>query len=77
MNTEQAQNLMKRYNLTHENPFSQPAYLIAYSIAVKGMNTFSALSWVRSLHREDVFSNYNCTWNDTMNVIRMYMGVKA
>ena len=66
---------MARYQLTHEKPFAHPAYLIAYAVGKKGMSIIPAVSWVKELYREDVFINYTGTWSDTMNVVRMYMGV--
>ena len=73
MNTQQAQNLMTRYRLTHKQPFGQPAYVIAYAIGKKGMEFLPALTWVSGLYKDYCFPNYTGTWNDTVSVIKMYM----
>lgn len=73
MNTEQAQNLMARYQLTHKVPMTQPAYVIAYAIGKKGMAYLPALSWVKKFYKDNGFTYYTGTWNDTMSVINMYM----
>jgi hypothetical protein len=76
MNTEQAQNLMTRYRLTHKHPFAQPAYVIAYAIGKKGMAYLPALTWVKKMYKDNHFVNYTGSWEDTMNAIHMYMGVE-
>jgi len=73
MNTQQAQNLMTRYRLTHKVPFTQPAYLIAYAIGKKGMDLLPALTWVGGLYKDNFFINYTGTWKDTLSVVKMYM----
>lgn len=73
MNTQQAQNLMTRYRLTHKVPFTQPAYVIAYAIGKKGMAYLPALTWVKKFYKDGGFTNYTGTWNDTVSVIKMYM----
>lgn len=73
MNTEQAQNLMARYQLTHKVPMTQPAYVIAYAIGKKGMAYLPALSCVKKFYKHNHFSYYTGTWKDTMSVINMYM----
>ncbi len=72
MNTTQAQNLMARYRLTHEKPFTQPPFLIAYAMANMGIPFLESIDWVTALYREDCFPSYNGTWADVMSVICMY-----
>ncbi len=76
MNTQQAQNLMARYQLTHKVPFTQPAYVIAYAIGKKGMAYLPALTWVKKFYKDNGFTYYTGTWKDTMSVIKMYTTVQ-
>jgi hypothetical protein len=75
MNTQQAQNLMTRYQLTHKHPFSHPAYVIAYAVGKKGMDYLPALTWVSGMYKDNRFADYTGSWEDTMNAIHMYTGV--
>ena len=75
MNTQQAQNLMTRYELTHKVPFTQPAYLIAYAIGKKGMAYLPALTWVKQFYQDGGFTYYTGTWQDTLRVIDLYTEV--
>jgi len=75
MNTEQAQNLMARYRLTHKVPFTQPAYVIAYAIGKKGMAYLPALTWVKKMYKDNCFPDYTGAWQDTMSVVKLYTEV--
>ena len=75
MNNEQANNLLTRMKLTQADPFSQPAFVIAHAMVNKEMEFLPALEWVQDMFRENVFHTYEGTWEDTLKVIRIYMGV--
>ena len=76
MNKDEAQMLIARYNLAYKSPFSQPAYVIAYAIADKGMGYLPALGWVKKMYKDNRFVNYTGTWQDTLRVIDMYTEVR-
>lgn len=75
MNIEQAQNMMTRIKLTTAEPYNQPAFVVGHAMVNKQMEFLPALEWVRDMLYEGVFFRYEGTWEDTLNVIRMYMGV--
>ena len=75
MNIEQANNLLTRMKLTQADPFNQPAFVVAHAMVNKGMDFLPALEWVQDMFRENVFHTYEGTWEETLSVIRMYMGV--
>lgn len=73
MNIEGATNLITRYKLTKTEPYTDPAYLIAVGM-VKGMDFLKAHDWVQDLFREQVFSNYQGTWDDVKHTLQIYKG---